>query len=247
MRKLWVAGAALVAQIASPAMAADWPVITPTYEVSPPPAIYSWWTGCYLGGNIGGAWSRPEYTLDNTAAVEGFTFKPVAIIGGGQLGCQYQWNSLVFGLEGTYSWANLRQNQRSFLLPNRDRSIGIDQIGTIAAKFGYAWDRTMLYGKAGWAGVRVNARAVNLTTGEFSEFTDWSNGWTVGVGLEHVPWQSIVVGVEADFYGGIKFDHSGLDTIGVATRYVDTSAPLWAITVRASYLFGQPIVTRYVN
>jgi len=249
MNKHWFAGAALIAQIAGPALGADQPVITPPYSYTPPPppAIYSWWTGCYLGGNLGGTWSRPEYTLDNTVRVETFTFTPLAVVGGGQLGCQYQWNDLVFGLEGTYSWANLRQDQPSTTLPNRNRSIGIDQIGTVAAKFGYAWDRTMLYGKAGWAGVRVNARAVNLATNEFSEFTDWSNGWTVGVGLEHVPWQNIVLGVEADFYGGIKFDHSGSDSLGVAARYMDTSAPLWAITVRASYLFGQPIVTRYVN
>ena len=105
----------------------------------------------------------------------------------------------------------------------------------------------MLYAKGGWAGVRVSARAINLTNNELAEFTDWSNGWTVGVGLEHVPWQSIVIGVEADFYGGISFDRSGNDNFGVPARFFDTSAPIWAITLRASYLFGQPIVTRYVN
>ena len=104
--------ATLAVHIAGPTMAADWPVLAPTYEAAPPPAVYSWWTGCYLGGNLGGAWSRAEYVLDNTVAVERFTFTPLAVIGGGQFGCQYQWNSLVFGLEGTYSWANLRQDQR---------------------------------------------------------------------------------------------------------------------------------------
>ena len=94
MKKVLLATAALAAQIASPAMAADWPVMAPTYEAAPPPpAVYSWWTGCYVGGNLGGAWSRAEYALDNTVAVERFTFTPLALIGGGQLGCQYQWNS----------------------------------------------------------------------------------------------------------------------------------------------------------
>ena len=77
----------------------------------------------------------------------------------------------------------------------------------------------MLYAKGGWAGVRVNARAITLSTGVFSEFTDWSNGWTVGVGLEHVPWQNIVVGVEADFYDATRFDHRGQDNIGGAAVY----------------------------
>jgi outer membrane immunogenic protein len=249
MKKILLSCVALAAHIAGPALAADWPVLTPAYETAPPPAVYSWWTGCYVGGNIGGAWSRAEYTLDNAVAVEHFTFTPVALIGGGQLGCQYQWNSLVFGLEGTYSWANLRQAQPSTLaiLPNRERSIGIDQIGTVVAKLGYAWDRTMLYAKGGWAGARLSAGAKNLTTGELAEFTDWSNGWTVGVGLEHVPWQNIVIGVEADFYGSLSLDRSGIDNLGVPARFFDSSAPIWAITLRASYLFGQPIVTRYVN
>ena len=248
MKKVLLSCTALAVHIASPAMAADWPVLAPTYEAAPPPpAVYSWWTGCYVGGNLGGAWSRAEYALDNTVAVERFTFTPLALIGGGQLGCQYQWNSLVFGLEGTYSWTNLRQDQQSILLTNRQRSIGIDQIGTVTGKLGYAWDRTMLYAKGGWAGARLSARAINLTNNELAEFTDWSNGWTVGVGLEHVPWQNIVIGVEADFYGSLSLDRSGIDNFGVPARFFDTNAPIWAITVRASYLFGQPIVTRYVN
>jgi opacity protein-like surface antigen len=67
MKKVLLASAVL-AQIASPALAADWPVIAPTYGVAPevvsPPAIYSWWTGCYVGGNIrrrlGTTWLRPR-------------------------------------------------------------------------------------------------------------------------------------------------------------------------------------------
>jgi len=250
MKKLLLASAVL-AQIASPALAADWPVIAPTYGVAPevvsPPAIYSWWTGCYVGGNIGGAWGRPGYDHDNSLVVEHFEFTPAGLIGGGQLGCQYQWNSLVFGLEGTYSWANVRQGQPSSVLLFRERSIEISQIGTVAARFGYAWDRTMLYAKAGWAGVKVSARAVNSVSGEFADFIDWSNGWTVGVGLEHVPWQNIVFGVEANVYGGLTFDHAGRDNAGVPFRFFNTDATIWAITLRASYLFGPPIVTRYVN
>src|SRR5438876_800639 len=47
MKKLWLAGAALVAQIAGPAVAADWPVATPTYSYTPPPppAICQGWLG----------------------------------------------------------------------------------------------------------------------------------------------------------------------------------------------------------
>lgn len=263
MKRLWLVSAALAAQLASPAMAADWPPIQPTYTPPapatyappPPPAIYSWWTGCYLGGNLGGAWTRAFYTQDNSLFTEDFEFTPKAVFGGGQLGCQYQWDSLVFGVEGMFSWSNLRQSQPSLRVfqlfgPNadpRERSIGIDQIGTLTARVGYTWDNTMLYAKLGWAGVRVSARARDLVTGEYAEFTNFTNGWTVGVGMEHIPWQNIVWGVEANFYDVGSFDQSGLDSVGVPTRFSNTSATLWSISVRASYLFGPPIVTRYVN
>src|SRR5262245_2074330 len=67
MKKLLLASITLAAQIASPAAAADLPV--KTYAPPPAPAIYSWWTGCYLGGNVGGAWSRPHYTYNNAVVV----------------------------------------------------------------------------------------------------------------------------------------------------------------------------------
>src|SRR5919198_198582 len=54
MKKLLLATVALAAQLVSPAIAADWPVMAPAYSPPPPPAVYSWWTGCYLGGNLGG-------------------------------------------------------------------------------------------------------------------------------------------------------------------------------------------------
>ena len=30
----------------------------------------------------------------------------------------------------------------------------LDQIATVTGRLGYAWDRTMLYVKGGWAGVK---------------------------------------------------------------------------------------------
>src|SRR5262249_24874777 len=120
-------------------------------------------------------------------------------------------------------------------------------IGTVTARVGYTWENTMLYAKAGWAGVRVFARARNLATGELADFTDFTSGWTGGVGLEQVPRQKIGFGVEAHCCDGSSLDSFGVDTFGVPTRFFNTSAPIWAISLRASYLFGPPIVTRYVN
>ena len=78
MKRFWLASVALAALLASPAMAADWPPIAPTYAppAPPPPAIYSWWTGCYLGGNVGGTWTRAFYTeVSTVVGNEDFTLK----------------------------------------------------------------------------------------------------------------------------------------------------------------------------
>jgi outer membrane immunogenic protein len=223
-------------------MAADLPA-SPIYSAVPP-AVYSWWTGCYVGGNAGGAWSNVTYTAVDPVRPEDFGFNPSSYNGGLQLGCQYQWNSWVFGVEGTFSAVHLNQTHPSALLFQRVRSINIDRIATATPRLGYAWDRTMLYFKGGWAGVRVNAHAANLVTGVFADFTEVSSGWTIGLGLEHVPWKDIIVGLEFDYYN-VAFDHSGLDTAGGAFQVSNTSANIYAFTVRVSYLFGPPVVTNY--
>jgi outer membrane immunogenic protein len=243
VKKLLFASMALVAQMAGPTLAADLPIRTPVYAPSAP-AIYSWWTGCYLGGNMGAAWSRIRYTHDNATVVEDFSFNPTTFIGGFQLGCQYQWNDWVFGVEGTWSGTGLKQTQHSVFLPNVDRSINIDQVATVTGRAGYAWDRTLLYVKGGWAGVRSNVHAVNVLTGAFADFTEWSNGWTLGAGVEHVPWKSIVVGMEFNYYYA-TFDHSGVNSVGGVSRTLNSNAGIYALTARVSYLFGPPVVTNY--
>ena len=67
---------------------------------APPPYL---WTGCYVGGNVGGAWSNFEITDVATGGTVSTSNSGFA--GGGQIGCDYQWNAWVFGfrnmLDGT--------------------------------------------------------------------------------------------------------------------------------------------------
>jgi outer membrane immunogenic protein len=243
MRKPLLASIALALQVAGPALAADLPV-APIYSVTP--AVYSWWTGCYVGGSAGGAWSNVSYTAVIPTLAEDFGFNPSSYSGGIQVGCQYQWNAWVFGIEGSFSAIHLNQTHPSALLvppPTHARSIDIDKIYTITPRLGYTWGRTMLYFKGGLADVRVNTDAAS-STGEFANFTQVNSGWTFGLGLEHVPWKDIIVGLEFDYYK-VTFDRSGLDTAGVPIQFSNTGANIYAVTVRLSYLFGPPVVTNY--
>ena len=63
MKKLLLVGVALSALVAGPAMAADLPVRAPIAYKSAPVITYYSWTGCYIGGNVGGVWIKKDETL----------------------------------------------------------------------------------------------------------------------------------------------------------------------------------------
>jgi outer membrane immunogenic protein len=111
MKKLAIG--AIVGLIGTPVLAAD--LGQPVYQPAPPPPapVYSW-AGFYAGGQIGGAWSNSDYTLNNGAGlIESFNFNPDSVIGDGNVGIQGQWANWVLGIEGTFNWTNLTQTDQS--------------------------------------------------------------------------------------------------------------------------------------
>src|ERR1700757_922497 len=68
--------------------------------------VYNW-TGCYIGGDVGGAWTRMD-----TSRFSQDTIGPAfanygreddkGFMGGGQAGCDFQTTNLVFGVQGTF-------------------------------------------------------------------------------------------------------------------------------------------------
>ena len=100
------------------AMAADMPMKAPPM-VAPPPPPYNW-TGCYIGINGGVAWKSTSFDIShNNTAWFGAAFAAGSTpnyydinnmsggIVGGTLGCNYQINTVVIGVEADYDWATL--------------------------------------------------------------------------------------------------------------------------------------------
>src|SRR5215472_13057970 len=75
---------------------------------APPPVIvplYNW-TGFYIGGNLGGAWTSGTLTDNFTGAR--FTGNHSGFIGGGQIGYNWQVAPLfVLGVEGMFDGASI--------------------------------------------------------------------------------------------------------------------------------------------
>jgi outer membrane immunogenic protein len=101
MKKLVLAGAAVAALIAGPAMAADLPVKAP-----PIVPVYDW-TGFYVGINGGYSFGRSEtdFNFPGFPIVSG-KFNLNGGLAGGQAGYNWQFGpKMVFGVEGDLQWA----------------------------------------------------------------------------------------------------------------------------------------------
>jgi outer membrane immunogenic protein len=124
VRKLFVAGGGVAALFAMPAIAAELPISAPVYApiYTAPPIIALNWTGCYLGGHIGGSFidkkfngqfvdtvvptsSGPTSFVISNSSTDGLN--STGFLAGGQVGCNYQFAAnWVIGIEADASWAN---------------------------------------------------------------------------------------------------------------------------------------------
>src|SRR6516162_2377132 len=150
---LTLLAAAVVALTASQAAsAADLarraPPPAPAYVPPPPPFS---WTGFYIGGNLGVAWTDGDLrdNFGNSTSIS----QHAVFTGGGQVGANYQWNWLVLGVEGDFDWlANNNNSSRTlsvggvpFQLSANDR-----WIATVTGRVGYAFNWGTWGGAPGW-------------------------------------------------------------------------------------------------
>jgi outer membrane immunogenic protein len=199
----------------SAALAADLPP-----PVAPPPrapatyvpvAPYYNWSGFYIGGNLGLGWNSGGSVSDTFGSTFSGSGQTTKFLGGGQVGVNYEfWGGVVVGAEAMFDW-----------LPNTTNTFsategglgGAPAPGTVASatfnnrwlttatgKLGYAWDRVLLYGKAG--GAWVGASNPSLTVGGVGQSINTNNsnfGWTAGVGVEWAFWGNFSARAEYDY------------------------------------------------
>ena len=202
-KRLAVAGVTLVALV-GPSFAADMAVRAP--RVYAPPFS---WSSCYIGGNVGGAWSRSDFTtsLDpgthltlpgNIAAVGAAgtgSATDTGIIGGGQIGCNWQSGVWVWGLEADFDGVSGRPTLTSggtlstgdaFAIVNSTKA---NWLATVRPRVGYAVDRSLFYATGGVAFTHLSytqsySDTLFAAVGGSSASTT-STGWTVGGGWEY--------------------------------------------------------------
>jgi outer membrane immunogenic protein len=235
MRSIFSATIGLLAVSAAPALAADLPL-----KARPMPAIaavYNW-SGCYIGGNVGGKWVRTSGSVDvgptgtgtGLGAPGSVLFGKAdtsTLMGGGQVGCNYQpvGTNWVFGIEGDFDWQRWsRTNIVGGTLPfpfvaGDTFDLRSNWQASARGRIGYAWDRVLLYatGGAAFTNLKVGTNFIATTAGGIAfpatVVSDEKTlvGWTVGGGLEYAFTNNWIAGIEGRYsnYGTTTFN-SGL-------------------------------------
>lgn len=200
MKTLMIGAAISLATVAG-AAAADLPPAprpAPVYSKAPPPA---WsWTGCYIGGNVGGGW-----TTTSASDTSGYSYgssNGAGVIGGGQVGCDYQVGSFVFGVQGLFDGTSIKGSGTSQdgVFTN---SSTIPWLATATGRIGFTvMPTTLVYAKGGGAWVRDNISTTVAATGLPGASAGYTpSGWTVGGGFEHMFMPHWSVFVEYDYVG----------------------------------------------
>jgi outer membrane immunogenic protein len=209
MKRILAATIGLASLIAAPAMAADLAVKAPMYKAPPPIPVFSW-TGCYIGGNVGGLWAHKEWTASDPVFAPAVplgtsygTHDPNSWIGGVQAGCDYQFaGGFVIGIAGDYDWTDAKAsngNLAPFFAGFRDQS-RIKGLASVTGRIGYAWDRFLGYVKGGGAWERDDYTLFNPAGVTFATASETRGGWTVGIGGEYAFTDWISGFAEYDYY-----------------------------------------------
>jgi outer membrane immunogenic protein len=210
------------------------------------------WTGCYVGVH-GGA----GVLLDQGFFGGGLNDKHgIGGLAGGQIGCNYQTGMLVLGIEGEGFWSGMKVDSTFFSgnnLPFQTTSIKNRYDYDIAARFGIAVDRALVYGKAGWVAGRFDwtSNTVNFC-GAFCSVTTGSatlDGLLVGIGLEYAFTRNWTAKFEYDYLG---FGSKNVNFVTVFptgpnnNQIQNVSADKHIFKVGVNYLFNAgPVVARY--
>jgi outer membrane immunogenic protein len=218
--KTLIIGTAISLAMVAGASAADLPPArapAPVYSKAPPPA---WsWTGCYIGANVGGGWTG--MSASDTSGYTYGSFNGAGVVGGGQVGCDYQVGAFVFGVQGLFDGTGINGSGTS---PDGRfaNSSTIPWLATATGRIGFAvMPTTLVYAKGGAAWVRDSISTTTVATGAPLTSTSYTpSGWTVGGGLEHMFMPHWSVFVEYDYVGfGTQtptFSPAPLNAIGVS-------------------------------
>jgi outer membrane immunogenic protein len=188
------------------------------------------WTGFYVGGQVGRGWSSTHWKYLNANPYDATgpgspiisttnKFHRSNVVGGGQIGFNYQYGWFVASLEaactsGGFSYRKLNVVQSIFAPSQQFVKTDIPLFAMGMGRVGFLvhpdW---MIYGKGGYSGARVKTSGQTFPPVPplFLDWktSKWHNGWVVGAGLEYRVSTLISVGAEYNYISLNSVTHVG--------------------------------------
>lgn len=275
MKRLLIGIAAVASLLATGALAADLPVKTYTKAPVYVEPVFDW-TGFYVGGNVGYSWGRSSdtSTVTNGAGTVLFTSAGRTnldgVVGGGQIGYNWQIQSWVFGLEADIQGTD-EKGTRNFTCPTGTctptfgviavfpgpalpvaLSQKIDWFGTVRGRIGFlAIPQVLFYATGGFAYGEVDSKeTIGLAAPQAFSQSNTSVGWTVGAGVEGAIGGNWTARLEYLYVDLSKVSGSfattqaafggGAIISSYSSRVTDN-----IVRVGINYKFGGPVIAKY--
>jgi outer membrane immunogenic protein len=199
-------GFGLLASILAGTGAAGAADLAPMYTKAPP-IIVSDWSGFYLGINGGGGWGDTKFDAPFNFFFGGDNKISGGMVGG-HAGYNWQYGSVVTGLEVDFDGADIKGTNGDVFGIGFTRTVKFDELATARARLGYAFSPNwMLYGTGGaaWG----HSSDTFAFPGVFSVDANANNfGWAAGAGLEYKFTSNFILRAEYLHYDFAKTAYS---------------------------------------
>lgn len=187
------------------------------------------WTGFYLGAFIGAGWGTDQATLTSLS----FTTLPgpfplaspsiSGVLGGGQIGYNYQTGWVVLGVEGDFAGTGIKGTAPCVVVFSCSASD--NWLATVSARVGgLVGNQTLVYLKGGgaWENAKYTGTdnlGVVIPPGASISSTSTNTGYLLGIGVEYAftnHWHGFIEYNYMDF-GTNSVSFSGFGGSGTAT------------------------------
>jgi outer membrane immunogenic protein len=183
----------------------------PAAPVAYAPQVYNW-SGIYFGGHLGGSYGSSSWSDPFTGGNDNFNNS--GFLGGAQVGANAQFNRLVLGLEGDFSWTDIKNKGTDAI--GDALNTNVQWTSTVAGRVGAAFDRLLVYGKGGLALAQDQSTLTDFA-GTSASNSLLRTGWTAGAGLEYAFDPNWSAKLEYDYLGfgsqAMKFTTPALGTV----------------------------------
>jgi outer membrane immunogenic protein len=228
----------------SPALGADLPAYTKALPLAAP--IYDW-SGFYVGVFGGGGYGN--HNLNNTSGPAGFAnftvnYSSQGGLAGGEAGYNWQSGSVLFGVEGDFSWFDINGND-NFALGSNDAT-SLRWGGTLRARGGITVDRLLLFFTGGWAYGDLRHTNTDPVLGIY-QFDNRRSGLTAGGGIAYAITNELLGKIEYRYYDFGTYSRPGLAGGVTANGQLpyNVANTYSVVTAGLDFKWGGPVVAKY--